>query len=514
MMRISTSRYLPVLLMVTILVIFGFQLYWIRQIYGREKKALETKTAVHFREVIFALQAKQLDGKFEGKLRRDSTFNVVIRNDNEDEDNVNARRAEEVIGMSEVLRRKGGVVIDQRTSSDGRTIKTIDVRGVRDSQNVRTLGISLTRDPRMLITDTDKHYYVSREANWEQPGNHIITFFNNLDSLTDSLKINDIFKETTKSFQNENVNVPFHIVKKGFIRTEREPPLNECTVGFSNPVTYRLELGNSFPYLFQKMLSPLLFSIFLMGVTLASIVVLYRSLRQQQRLAALKDDFISNVTHELKTPIATVNVALEALKNFNAMNNPQRTSEYLDISQQELQRLSLLVDKVLRISMFENSKVELTSESFNLVSLINDVKSSMRLQFEKQRAVVQVRTEGDDFTVSADKLHIMSVIYNMFDNALKYSKGDPIIEVLVKESGSDLEIRFADNGIGIPEAYKHRVFEKFFRVPKGDVHDVKGYGLGLSYVSHIINGHKGSIRVESVEGQGSEFIIQIPRKYA
>ncbi|HEX5669821.1 MAG TPA: HAMP domain-containing sensor histidine kinase, partial [Chitinophagaceae bacterium] len=289
------------------------------------------------------------------------------------------------------------------------------------------------------------------------------------------------------------------------------PPMNRVTVGFSNPVTYKLEIGNTAAYMLKKLSTPLLFSFFLLSITIASFVLMYRSLRQQQRLAVLKNDFISNVTHELKTPIATVNVALEALKNFNAMNDPQRTKEYLEISQQELQRLSLLVDKVLRVSMFENRHVELKPEPFNMESLVNEVKMSMRLQFEKMKAGVSVEAEGEDMHVNADRLHIMSVVYNLFDNALKYSKNNPMINVRIRDKGDALELRFSDNGIGIPEEYRQKVFDKFFRVPHGDVHDVKGYGLGLSYVAHIIGEHKGTISVDSKNGEGSTFVINLPK---
>ncbi|MBK7561482.1 MAG: hypothetical protein IPI68_08145 [Chitinophagaceae bacterium] len=124
-------------------------------------------------------------------------------------------------------------------------------------------------------------------------------------------------------------------------------------MGFTNPITYRLELGNTFPYLIRRISLPILFSVILLGITILSFVLLYRNLLQQQKLALLKNEFISNITHELKTPIATVGVAIEALKNFKALDDPAKTKEYLDISQNELQRLSLLVDKVLKLSMFE-----------------------------------------------------------------------------------------------------------------------------------------------------------------
>src|SRR4029450_13258035 len=147
------------------------------------------------------------------------------------------------------------------------------------------------------------------------------------------------------------------------------------TVVFVHPVTYHLEIGKSFSYLIKKITLPILFSIFLVGVTVLSFLLLYRNLLKQQRLAELKNDFISNITHELKTPISTVAVAIEALKNFNAMQNPERTKEYLDISANELQRLGLLVDKVLKLSMFEKKEVELKKEAFDMEELINEVLS-------------------------------------------------------------------------------------------------------------------------------------------
>jgi two-component system phosphate regulon sensor histidine kinase PhoR len=206
-----------------------------------------------------------------------------------------------------------------------------------------------------------------------------------------------------------------------------------------------------------------------------------------------------------------VNVALEAMKNFNAMNDPVKTREYLDISLGELQRLSLLVDKVLRISMFENSEIRLNTEAVDLYSLVKEVASSMRLQFEKNAAEVNIENEGIDMTVKADRLHMMSVVYNLFDNALKYSGDNPKISVRIVDMGNQAELIFSDNGMGIPAAYREKIFEKFFRVPHGDTHNVKGYGLGLSYVAQIVQQHKGSIHVESEEGKGSTFIIKIPK---
>lgn len=241
---------------------------------------------------------------------------------------------------------------------------------------------------------------------------------------------------------------------------------------------------------------------------------MWRSLRQQKRLAALKNEFVSNITHELKTPIATVGVAIEALKNFNAINDPKRTKEYLDISSSEIHRLGLLVDKVLKLSLFENKAITLQKEKFDLMELVQDVLASMKLQFEKNEAAVTFESIGDNFLIEADKLHITSVLYNLLDNALKYSKGKPVIDVLIKSHQEHVSISVTDNGVGISKEYKNKIFEKFFRIPGGDQHNIKGYGLGLSYVSHIIKKHMGYVDVRSELGKGSTFIVNIPYKEA
>jgi two-component system phosphate regulon sensor histidine kinase PhoR len=250
--------------------------------------------------------------------------------------------------------------------------------------------------------------------------------------------------------------------------------------------------------------------VLLIGVTILSFTLLYRNLVRQRKLAVLKNDFISNISHELKTPIATVGVAIEALKNFNAMHDEQKTKEYLDISSNELQRLSLLVDKVLRLSMFENRELDMNMETFDLKILVTEVIGSMRLQFEKYDADISLNAEGDDFTIKADKLHITSVIYNLLDNALKYSTEQPKISVDLSRTSDKARIAVKDNGIGIEPEFKNKVFEKFFRVPTGNTHNIKGYGLGLSYVLEVLNKHDGKIIVESEPGTGSTFIAELP----
>lgn len=265
------------------------------------------------------------------------------------------------------------------------------------------------------------------------------------------------------------------------------------------------------PYITQKILPEVLFALFVFGITAVSFALIYSSFRQQKRLIALKNDFISNMTHELKTPITTVGVAIEAMKSFDVLKNPEQTKEYLDISKNEINRLSFLVDKVLKMAAFEQKNPVLTLETVNVVALTEEVLSSMQLQFDKFGASVDLDKKGSDFNIQADRMHITSVLYNLIDNALKYGGDNPSIHVELEAPFYEfVRISIADKGQGIPPQYQDKIFDKFFRIPTGDVHDIKGHGLGLSYVASVVKQHGGNINVESEEGKGSRFSVFLP----
>lgn len=276
-----------------------------------------------------------------------------------------------------------------------------------------------------------------------------------------------------------------------------------------NMETIEARSENVFLFILQKISLQLVFAVVMLAVIVAAFVFLYRNLRQQHRLAEIKNDLIANITHELKTPIATVSVAIEALKNFNAMHDTLRTKEYLDISGLELQRLNLLVDKVLKLSMFEQDKMELREETVDMKAVVGEVVDSMRLQLEKRGATVSTEYDGESFYVKGDRTHLQSVLYNLLDNAIKYTGRKPEIKIHLADKAGRLLLRVSDNGIGIAPQHQPKIFEKFFRVPHGNTHNIKGYGLGLSYVAEVVRLHGGKISVESEEGKGSTFSVWI-----
>jgi two-component system phosphate regulon sensor histidine kinase PhoR len=264
------------------------------------------------------------------------------------------------------------------------------------------------------------------------------------------------------------------------------------------------------PYLLRQILPQLLFALVLIIITGSASFVAYKSMRQQMILNDMRNTFISNISHELKTPVSTVKVALEAVRNFELALDPAESREYLEMAAKEIKRLELLITKVLDNSILEKDSSIVKFERVDLVSLVKGAVDSLRPRIDESKAKVTVNDPGS-LVVDADPLYLQGVLINLFDNSLKYGNGNTEISVVIKSNNGNAVIIVSDNGPGIPEQYLNRVFEKFFRVPANDTHNVKGYGLGLSFAALIIRMHNGTIRAVNNK-TGCSFIITIPEK--
>ncbi len=310
-----------------------------------------------------------------------------------------------------------------------------------------------------------------------------------------------------KELQKASISLPF-VIKKINTTTKESPSEHLATkIAYAGIplVGFQAVFEGENLYLFKKLATQGLFSLLLLGIVAFSFSLIYNNLQQQKRLTILKNDFISNITHELKTPITTVGVAIEALGNFNVLANPIQTKEYLEISKSELNRLSLLVDRVLKMAVFEQTKPALHLEQFDLAEQINQVMDSMKLQFEKYKANVAFEHQNQTYLLLADRIHITNILYNLMDNALKYSQNQPQINVHLSQNQGQICLNIQDQGIGIDPVYETKVFEKFFRIPTGNTHNVKGHGLGLSYVADVVKQHGGQINLYSQLGKGTRF---------
>ena len=256
--------------------------------------------------------------------------------------------------------------------------------------------------------------------------------------------------------------------------------------------------------IFHDLLPHMSFAIFLWTIVGAAFYYTWKNLQRQIQLNALRDEFVSNITHELKTPITTVGVALESLHMSQELESAQ-SRRYLDICQSELKRLSMLVERILH-----NKAPQIHYEKMDVRQVLEDVMHHMKVQFDNRHATVDVKEVGDGFVINGDKAHMSSVLYNLLENALKYSKGDPEIHIhLTRENGA-IKLAVEDKGIGIEQDYHDKIFEKLFRVPRQNRHDVKGHGLGLSYVADVVKKHHGKIDLVSEPGKGSTFSLTLP----
>jgi len=312
-----------------------------------------------------------------------------------------------------------------------------------------------------------------------------------------------------KKLEDNDLPRNFLVVDEG--RKETDGLRVRYTSNSFGLMDWTVDMQDVAPYLLKKILPIILFSLFLLGIVGLAFWILMNNYIKQQRLVKIKSEFINNMTHELKTPLSTMAVALEAVSGFDLNRDAQMTKEYIDISRHEVSRLSLLVDKVLNIAVFDREDSAIKMGKVDMNEVVTNILNSMKIQFDNRNAEVQFLNTSKEYLVKGDTIHLTNVIYNIVDNALKYSKEEPEIDIKIEDQNKHIKISVQDNGIGIPKEYADKVFDRFFRVPKNDQHDVKGHGLGLSYVKDVLHRHGGDINVKSVDGGGTKFTITLPK---
>lgn len=266
-----------------------------------------------------------------------------------------------------------------------------------------------------------------------------------------------------------------------------------------------------FPYLEANLISQMGIWGFSSAVTLVVIFffgyTLFVILRQR-RLSEVQKDFINNMTHEFKTPISTIAISARVLRDPGIVDSPDRLLNYATIIENENLRLRQQVERVLQVAQLDQEDIGLKQEAVDVYALIEETVASRKVGLDGE---ILLNLEAGHHEIQGDRLHLSNVLYNLLDNAVKYCQTQPRVTISTRNPDDHhLVIRVADNGIGIAPSEKGRIFEKFYRVPTGNVHNVKGFGLGLSYVKEIVSRHKGRVTVESSPGQGSIFVVVLP----
>ncbi len=264
-------------------------------------------------------------------------------------------------------------------------------------------------------------------------------------------------------------------------------------------------------YLFKATGLTIIPTIILTGLLIAIFAYTIMVIFRQKKLSIIKNDFINNMTHELKTPISTISLASQMLQDGSISNTPSTIEHISKVINQESKRLSFQVEKVLQMAVFNEGRLKLKLREFDVNKMIETVASNFELRVKSKNGTLITEIKAENAIVKGDEVHITNVIFNLLDNAMKYSKDNPEIRIITENRKDRIMVAIQDNGIGIAKEHHSQIFERFYRVPTGNVHDVKGFGLGLSYVKKIVDLHNGEIKVESVINKGTKFKIYFPQ---
>lgn len=251
--------------------------------------------------------------------------------------------------------------------------------------------------------------------------------------------------------------------------------------------------------------------------TLIMVITFYLSLRtivRQKKLADMKADFINNMTHELKTPIATIRLAVDSIENAKTISNPDNIKYFTAAIRDENFRMNRMVEQVLQAARLERKELRLVFTEINFGVLVESVVAKMQIMAKERGGFIRFEQSSDRLYVLGDQAHLESMVTNLIDNAIKYSAGVPQVTVFLGSSLGEVVLTVEDTGIGMSRDEQRRVFEKFYRVPHGNVHNVKGFGLGLSYVKEVVELHGGVVKLKSEQGRGSSFSVFIPERKA
>lgn len=264
-------------------------------------------------------------------------------------------------------------------------------------------------------------------------------------------------------------------------------------------------------FLLQSMSFMLAVSVFfVLGIILIFSYAINTIIKQKQ-LSEIKNDFINNMTHELKTPISTISLACEALSDPDIAKSQNALHRYIGMIKDENQRLGVQVENVLQSAVWDKGEFKLEKESFDLNSMVTEVVNKIEIQVKEKMGQISLQLDPNILSVFGDEVHLTNMVYNLVDNANKYTKTEPQIQVFTRLIDNFVVIGVQDNGIGISKENQKKIFDKLYRVPTGNIHDVKGFGLGLNYVKTIVDKHHGKIELKSALGKGSTFEIYLPK---
>ncbi|OSY88382.1 histidine kinase [Tenacibaculum holothuriorum] len=341
--------------------------------------------------------------------------------------------------------------------------------------------------------------------------------------LSKRVSNNELNNTLKEEFEKRNIKQEFKYgvyedglatkLKSGYFKIQPEDnfyfPLLMDRNGNSKYKLY-VKFPNNRKNLLSEMTPILISSLLFIGIIIAAFSVSLYQLVRQKRISEIKTDFINNMTHEFKTPIATINLALDAIKNPKIISNEDKVKRYVQMIRDENKRMHGQVENVLRISKLEKNQIDISKDAIDMHDIIEEAIEHIQLIVNDKEGSVSTHFKAISSEVLGNQFHLTNVVVNMLENAIKYSENAPKIDVYSENTNKYFILKIKDEGIGMSKNAQKYVFNKFYREHKGNIHNVKGHGLGLAYVKEIVTNHQGTVHVESEKGKGSTFTIKLP----
>lgn len=331
----------------------------------------------------------------------------------------------------------------------------------------------------------------------------------------DTLSLTKIDSLLKQDLKRKNLDIEFgltltnsdtkpHVFNEAIVNASSINALSNSTFLPQNS-SLQIDFTNTTKEILKRILTGILLSTLLVLVVISCLFYLLKIIKHQKQIAEVKNDFISNITHEFKTPISTIGVALESIKNFNVLNDTEKTKSYIDMSNNQLSKLNVMVEKLLETASLDSENLQLNKEQSNVTELIHGLVNKHKLELTEKS--LSFDASQDDIYAQIDAFHFENAINNIIDNAIKYGGNE--ITVNLQQNAIGFTMTVSDNGKMLTKENKDKIFEKFYRIPKGNTHDVKGFGIGLYYAKKIIEKHDGAIHLD-LDNKWTTFKISMP----
>lgn len=492
-----------ILTIISLILLIGLVAFWLQRTYDQQREILKKEVGFAFSSSVSFLQDSLVSVEWEKHLS-DSTF---LNRFNKNLPSNISMHLRSIDSLSKGHLKSMSIQVT-KTNEDA------DTTPVKEESSIRFFRPDSDEEiNNRSHRDTGRHFYHQMWTYKRSMGQIKFLMAGN-DSIQVKLDPSELIDLYNRNLKLQGINITGSVLidsSFNYNRGSADGIIQTLAIPAGHPVMYYTGQVAGAPFfILKRMKFELGVSLLLILLVLTSYWITWKNLNEQKKLFIMRNDLIANITHELKTPVSTVHVALEAIQNFGVIHDEKKTRSYLSIAQAELDRLDVLINKILKVKAFEDGQLNWDIQVVDLKNLLYKVQQVLLVFLKEKSAKLDLQLDSKDILIKGDPVHLTNAFINLVENAVKYSKDHPRVTITSHHNDRYVHIEIEDNGPGIPDMYKEKIFDRFFRVPDNNKHNIKGHGLGLSYVKEVIVRHDGHIELEKSDITGSRFTIKLP----